>query len=202
MFPLTPLIANRICNSVISRKEKNRLIPDLRDTFKVGGRLALYAGLLPTCVRILIAQSDIVLKEKRNKDLWLLVPENDGRSLFKYLYGLSFGFFNLVFVRMSCIDYPFRNQLRKSISDSLRNDGAKAFFRGALAMLAAQAIGHLGFTLSILCGEMRHVYYSKKEDRGEPMDDSWKEVFYRSAAVLVPVSLTMLLMQPLNVISI
>lgn len=107
-----------------------------------------------------------MLTEKKTKNDWLLVGEETSKSIYSYIYTAMFGFMNVIFVRMSCIDYPFRNQLRKSITDTLRNDGIHSFVRGAPAMAAAQMIGHIGFTGGILVGELGDLYFkpSKEEE--------------------------------------
>lgn len=44
IYPFCVLSNNRILNTVISRKPKKRLLLDFRDTYQIGGLMALYAG--------------------------------------------------------------------------------------------------------------------------------------------------------------
>jgi hypothetical protein len=51
-FPLIVLTTNRALNTIVSRKSLRReylfkMVPDLQLMFKIGGRRALFAGLLP-----------------------------------------------------------------------------------------------------------------------------------------------------------
>lgn len=45
------------------------------------------------------------------------------------------GILNIMVTRMQCIDFPFRNSMRKTFHDMVRHDGIKCLYMGLLPVL-------------------------------------------------------------------
>lgn len=202
VYPFHTLSTNRILNTVISRKTKQRnLFADFRDMWQIGGSRVLMAGVLPaTFFSLLAVASADVIWAKKNQER--------SSYFFKFHYGFSLLFFpmsTILIVRAQCIDYPFRSRLWQSFKDMIRHDRLWCMLRGAIPILAGQAIGICGLRIADFM-QIREKFRRKlveDELKLEPKLDGverFKRHLSLVGKVIPPITMGILLMHPLQVI--